>query len=143
MFTCQIQQQGTCTYTDETVLIWTTQKTTPLFHSSRLYTRSHNNRLTWYTNGIKRNLHLRIILFQLILLTWVTIQLNFYAQSTAQDLGQNATVLINNKKRKREKEKGRARERVGKGGRGKSVRILLPWAWDANSESTLNVVDLG
>lgn len=36
----------------------------------------------------------------------MTIQLNFYAQSTAQEFDQNATVLINNKKRKREKEEG-------------------------------------
>lgn len=55
----------------------------------------------------------------------MTIQLNFYAQSTAQEFDQNATVLINNKKKRERKRKGRGRERGRKGGRGKSVRTLL------------------
>lgn len=50
-------------------------------------------------------------MFQLILLTGIDNTTHFYAQSTAQELDQNATVLINNKKGEREKE-GR-REGVG------------------------------
>ena len=53
-------------------------------------------------------------MFQLILLTGIDDTTHFYAQSTAQKLDQNATVLIDNKKGEREKEgvwEGEGRER--------------------------------
>lgn len=60
----------------------------------------------------------------------MTVQLNFYAQSTAQELDQNATVLINNKKlREIKREKvGQRRKRggEGEGEREKILRILSP-----------------
>lgn len=47
----------------------------------------------------------------------MTIQLNFYAQSTAQEFDQNATVLINNKKKKeRERERDVGGREVGREG---------------------------
>lgn len=46
----------------------------------------------------------------------MTIQLNFYAQSTAQEFDQNATVLINNKKKERERERDVGGREVGREG---------------------------